>query len=92
MKTEADGGRHAPFTEGYRPHLVVPPDGEYLGVTATCCAGPVAPGDEAEVQFDLDYHPALDYSALRIGTEFQMREGARTVAIGRVVRRFNDAA
>ena len=26
MKPEADGGRHAPFTEGYRPHFVIPPD------------------------------------------------------------------
>ncbi len=92
MKPEADGGRHAPFTEGYRPHLVIPPDGEYLGVIAIRCPGPVAPGDEADVEFDLVYHPQVDYSSLRQGAEVEMREGGRAVAIGRVERRFDDVA
>jgi translation elongation factor EF-Tu-like GTPase len=91
MKLEADGGRHAPFTEGYRPHFVIQPDGEYLSVIATRCPGPVAPGDEAEVEFDLVYHPNVSYNALRAGTEFEMREGARAVATGRVERRLDDA-
>jgi translation elongation factor EF-Tu-like GTPase len=84
MKFEADGGQPAPFTEGYRPHFVIPPDGEYLGVVAARCPGPVGPGDEADVEFDLVYQPNVDYSALREGTEFEMHEGPRVVAIGRV--------
>jgi translation elongation factor EF-Tu-like GTPase len=92
MKPEAEGGRHAPFTEGYRPHFVIPPDGEYLCVTAIQCPGPVAPGDEVDVEFHLDYHPRVDYSALQVGTQFEMREGSRAVATGRIERRFDDVA
>jgi translation elongation factor EF-Tu-like GTPase len=87
MKLEESGGRHAAFTEGYRPHFVIPPDGEYLGVIATNCPGPVSPGDEADVEFAFVYHPKVDYSALRVGAEFEMREGPRAVAIGRVLER-----
>ena len=90
MKPEAEGGRHGPFTEGYRPHFVIPPNGQYLGVTAIRCPGPVAPGDEADVEFHLDYHPRVDYSALQTGTLFEMREGPRAVATGRVERRYDD--
>ena len=89
MKPEAEGGRHAPFTEGYRAHFVIPSDGEYLGVIATRCPGPVAPGDEAEVEFGLVYHPNVDYRALRARSGFEMREGARAVATGRVERRLD---
>lgn len=90
MKPEDEGGRHAPFTEGYRPHFVIPPDGEYLAVTAIRCPGPVAPGDEADVEFHLDHHPRMDYSALQTGKLFEMREGPRAVATGRVERRYDD--
>jgi hypothetical protein len=71
MKSASDGGRHAPFTEGYRPHFVVPPDGEYLGVMAVHCSGPVVPGEEATVDFELVYHPEVDYSALQVGSTFE---------------------
>ena len=86
MKSEQDGGRNAPFTEGYRPHFTIE-EGEWLGVIATLCPGPVAPGDEADVEFELVYHPKVDYSALSGGVEFAMREGARVVATGRVLSR-----
>lgn len=89
MKEEECGGRHAPFTEGYRPHFIVG-DGQWLGVVATYCPRPVAPGEEADVEFALMYHPNVDYSELNVGVEFEMQEGSRVVATGRVLRR-NDA-
>jgi len=92
MKSEAQGGRPAAFTEGYRPHFVVPPSDVFLSVTASCCPGPVAPGDQADVAFVLDYHPKLDYSALRVGAEFEMREGPKVVAVGRVERWLSQVA
>jgi hypothetical protein len=92
MKSESEGGRRAPFTEGYRAHFVVPPDGEYLGVTAIHCPGRVAPGDEAMVEFDLAYHPRVDYSGLQVGTQIEMREGPRAVATGRIERRIDDVS
>lgn len=92
MKSTANGGRNLPFFEGYRPHLVVAPDGEYLGVRAVHCPGPVEPGKEAEVEFELMYDPNVDYGALRVGIEVEMREGGRTVAVGRVVRGIEEVA
>jgi translation elongation factor EF-Tu-like GTPase len=91
MKPEDGGGRHAPFTEGYRPHFIVD-EGEWLGVIATRCPGPVAPGDEADVEFSLVYHPNVDYSALRVGAEFAMHEGPKVVATGTVLQRDEDFA
>jgi translation elongation factor EF-Tu-like GTPase len=86
MKPEESGGRHAPFTEGYRPHFVVS-EGEWLGVIATRCTGPVAPSDEADFEFELVYHPKVDYSPLTVGAEFAMHEGPRVVATGTVLER-----
>lgn len=91
MNLEQSGGRHGPFTEGYRPHFVVD-GGEWLGVTATHCPGPVAPGDEADVEFELVYHPKVDYSALTVGAEFAVHEGPRVVASGKVIERYDHAA
>ena len=91
LKLEQSGGRHAPFTQGYRPHFTVG-DGEWLSVTATQCPGPVAMGDEADVEFELDYHTKVDYSALSIGAEFAMHEGPRVVATGKVLQRHDHAA
>lgn len=79
-------GRSTPILEGYRPHLVVPPDATYLGVWVTACPGPVGPGEEAEVEFALMYHPIADYAALCPGAEVEVREGAKVVAVGVVVR------
>jgi translation elongation factor EF-Tu-like GTPase len=85
MRTESGGGRHAPFTEGYRPHFIVSGCSDWLGVWALECPGAVAPGDTAEVVFGLLYHPAVDYSALRPGAEFAVHEGPRVVATGTVL-------
>ena len=87
MRREEDGGRHGPFTEDYMPDFVVDGTSESLPVIATCCPGPVAPGDSAEVEFELRYHPKLDYSALIAGASFEVREGLRAVATGRVLDR-----
>ena len=85
MRAETDGGRHGPFTEGYRPHFVVAGHSEWLGVWALECPGPVAPGDTAEVVFALLYHPAVDYSPLQPGCEFAVHEGPRVIATGTVL-------
>ena len=83
------GGRASCAVHGALSSFVIPSEGEYLGVIATRCPGPVAPGDEAEVEFGLVYHPNVDYRALRARSGFEMREGARAVATGRVERRLD---
>jgi translation elongation factor EF-Tu-like GTPase len=85
MLPELQGGRHASFTEGYRPYLKTD-DERLLAVTATNCPRPVAPGDEVDVEFELDYYPALDYSRLTSEAEVIVCEGPRTVARGVVIK------
>ena len=89
MKTEEDGGRHGPFWANYRPHIVPRGTEDYLGVTVLGLSESeaVMPGAEAEVTFDLVYHPNVDYSSLLPGMEFEIREGPRVVGNGTVISR-----
>ena len=47
MKSEDSGGRHAPFWEDYRPHLIPSGSEDYLGVIVVNLPeeSPVRPGD-----------------------------------------------
>jgi elongation factor Tu len=87
MKRQEEGGRHAPFWENYRPHLIPVGTEDYLGVTVVNLSEEqgVAPGTSATVEFDLVYHPNVDYSGLSVGTAFEIREGARVVGTGKVL-------
>ncbi|KAJ2357863.1 translation elongation factor Tu [Coemansia sp. RSA 2618] len=82
--TEAEGGRHTPFTDNYRPQLFV----RTCDVTAvlTHKRGPngedpenmmVMPGDNVSMQCEL-----LAEVAVEKGMRFTIREGGRTVGTG----------
>ncbi len=83
----SEGGRLSipePPWGAYMPHLVIEGGIEYLGVRFV--EGPrVAAGEAARFRLVLMYHPRVDYSALTSGTPFTVREGAKTVARGRVL-------
>lgn len=87
MKREEDGGRHAPFWENYRPHLIPDRTEDYLGVTVVGLAEDqlIYPGTSAHVEFDMDYYPNVNYRGLSEGTRFQIREGTRVVGSGTVL-------
>lgn len=85
MKSEAAGGRHAPFSAGYAPYLVVVGTSELLAVRA-CNSVAVSPGESAEVPFELMYFPKLDYGGLRTGERVSLVEGPRIVGEGVVTR------
>jgi translation elongation factor EF-Tu-like GTPase len=91
--TEAEGGRQQPpvFTQPmmYRPHVVVG-DGEYLGTIFLSTPESVQPACPFVATFGLLYHPQIDYSALVPGVKFSVREGARVVGRGRVIKRWSD--
>lgn len=92
MKPEQDGGRHSYFTAGYRPHLVVPPSQEYLGVSVSAVLssradGEVFPGEAAVVEFQEMYFLGVSYDQLQVGAAFDILEGAQIVGTGRVLRR-----
>jgi elongation factor Tu len=76
--TKEEGGRHTPFASGYQPQF-------FFGVTdvtgsITVAEGVVvAPGDQAEVDFDLRKPVGIE-----TGMRFAIREGGRTVGAGLV--------
>jgi len=85
-----EGGRQLPpqppFTtpgRDYRPHVVVDGDSTYLGVRFI--GGPsISPGGEGRFSFVPTY-PDVDYSGIKIGTRFTVREGGSVVACGVVL-------
>jgi translation elongation factor EF-Tu-like GTPase len=67
------------------PHAVVEGTTEYLGVRFL--TGPeVAAGEPGVFTLSLMYHPEVDYSALKPGVKFSIREGGKVVATGHVVK------
>ena len=87
------GGRVPPaaFSGGlYRPHFRVGSAGEYLGVVFL--QGPQNATADAEFDATVALIYDVDYSPLQPGAEFEVLEGPRVVATGRVVRRFEDDA
>ena len=86
MKAEDEGGRAAPFSENYRPHLIPRRSDNWLAVTVINLPkeDAVFPATSRVVEFDLDYHPQVDYSELQVGNDFDIREGPRVVGTGTV--------
>lgn len=83
----AQGGRvQLPVGAGYCPHFVVPGDDVWLGVRFRDLPNDTKFGDPCTVRVELLYSPNLDYSVLSVGTEFQVKEGLKTVAVGVVLR------
>lgn len=86
MRAETAGGRHGPFYAGYRPHLVAEGDTTLLGIIITEPheENMIYPGQEGDVEFELVYHPEVDYSRLLPGTHFTIQEGPKTVGEGQI--------
>jgi translation elongation factor EF-Tu-like GTPase len=87
------GGRAGPLdlttSCRYRPHLVVG-SGEHLGVCfVQSCTPEVLPGDTVNATVALVYS-GVDYAALVPGAEFNVMEGARAVATGKVLGKVHD--
>ncbi len=88
----------------YRPHLVVGDpsqrqalieDGnrlaeEYLGVVFSGGPPHIEPGIPTKTTMILLY-PSVDYSAVVPGATFTLREAARIIGYGRIVRRWTEA-
>ncbi len=89
------GGRSTPICLStneltpYRPHFRVRGgDGEYLGVEFVDGPDdPVLPGGRTYATVRFAYEPEVCYDALVVGAHFDVLEGPRVVATGRVTRR-----
>lgn len=90
----------------YRPHVVVGDVRQrqaivgddrvlrekYLGVQFRPASKVLDPGSSATVLMDLMYYPDDAYEPLQPGATFTIREGARVVGYGKVVRRNDEGA
>jgi hypothetical protein len=102
LRREEGGRQASPDLSGghYRPHVVVgdPNQGEavvgsdgvvaeeYLGVQFTASDQPCEQGSPLVVTLQLIYAPHVGYERLAPGATFTIREGARVVGFGEVLR------
>lgn len=77
--TKEEGGRHTPFTSGYRPQFFFR-TADVTGVITLPKEVPmVMPGDNVSIQAELIYPIAMEK-----GLRFAIREGGRTIGAGQV--------
>jgi translation elongation factor EF-Tu-like GTPase len=82
-----DGGKSRPVFSGYRGQFYY--EGEDWDAQHTYAGTePVNPGDTVTARLTFT-RPHLHFGRIRVGTEFLIREGARTVGQGRVTRILN---
>jgi elongation factor Tu len=74
--TAEEGGRHTPFASGYRPQFFFGVT-DVTGVIEVGEAGLVAPGDHADISFELQKPVGFEP-----GVRFAVREGGKTVGAG----------
>lgn len=79
--TKEEGGRHAPFFEGYRPQFYFRTTDVTGSVKLTGGATQVMPGDNVTLEVEL-----IQPIAMEEGLGFAIREGGRTVGSGRVTK------
>ena len=92
LATSEQGGRQAPVLRAcghYAPHLRVEGEGDWLGVRLSAGPQELRPGESSAVTWELLYE-GVDYSALQVGTEFQILEGPHIVGSGTVLRRWQE--
>lgn len=75
-----EGGRHTPFSSGYRPQFYLRTTDVTGGVSLEEGVEMVVPGDHTKITVDL-----LKPVAIEKGTRFAIREGGRTVGSGVVL-------
>ncbi len=76
--TKEEGGRHTPFASGYEPQFFFGVT-DVTGIIRLAEGDVVAPGDRAEIGFDLKKPVGIEK-----GMRFAIREGGKTVGAGLV--------
>ncbi|MFI4917521.1 MAG: elongation factor Tu [Phycisphaerales bacterium JB060] len=76
--TKEEGGRHTPFFSGYKPQFYMRTTDVTGSVKLLGGAEMCMPGDNVEVEVDLEGKPV----AMEAGLRFAVREGGRTIGSG----------
>ena len=80
--TKEEGGRHTPFFSGYKPQFYFRTTDVTGGLDLLGGAEMCMPGDNVQMQIDLEDKPI----AMEEGLRFAVREGGRTVGSGVVTK------
>ena len=81
LLTKEEGGRSAPIWANYRPRFYIGEAASDVAISQIAGSGQMNPGDEADVTIIFAF-PENVASSLKTGAQFELREGARTVATG----------
>ncbi|HOJ50041.1 MAG TPA: elongation factor Tu [Spirochaetota bacterium] len=79
--TKEEGGRHKPFTSGYRPQFYFRTTDVTGTITLQQGQEVILPGDNAKINVQLIYPVAMEE-----GLRFAIREGGRTIGAGVVTK------
>jgi translation elongation factor EF-Tu-like GTPase len=82
---EEGGRQHLPVLRGYRPHLVVPPSTEMLGIEFVDGPTNYQPDEEIHAVVKCLYQPLVSNASLTAGIRFKILEGGKVVGSGKVV-------
>ena len=85
ISPEEGGRQHLPVLLGYRPHLVVPPSTEMLGIEFMEGPAHYQAHEDIFATVKCIYQPHVNYGRLTPGTRFNILEGERVVGSGKVV-------
>jgi translation elongation factor EF-Tu-like GTPase len=86
LKTD-EGGRESYALSGYRPQFFYRGE-DHVAVQEFVDKERVYPGETVTVRLDL-LHPELLSDHIRLGDQFEIREGLRTVGLGKITRILN---
>jgi len=78
--SKEEGGRHTPFTKGYKPQFFVR-TADITGVISIKGAEMAMPGDTIQIEAEL-----MEPVAMEEGMKYAIREGSRTVGAGSVTK------
>ena len=90
LPTSEGGRQQMPFLDDqcYRPHLRIGQSAKLLGVEfVDGPEGAVSPGECTYATVRLAYDTHVSSNVLKVGTEFEIVEGAQVVGRGQVTRR-----
>jgi translation elongation factor EF-Tu-like GTPase len=87
LSPKQGGRKQPPDLHRYRPHFIVPPSEERLGVEFIDGPSDYEPHEEVRASVKCLFEPDVSYDVLIVGTNFEIVEGLTIVGSGKVLMR-----